>query len=237
MDELISELLNYLPIKCKSTQEDEYLSFLVATLDVNCKADKWQFAYFCIHLILMFYIHSIIKKYIDKQTMSAALSHLNKSQYKKFSLCDYDLLAHIPYVNERNIFRLLRILGIDETVITDLEKAVEYRNNMAHCNFSIYVTSEDMLISNTQHIIDIMASVHDSMKDKTIELFDSTIDALDIIEDIQPEDFDVNIDFTLIRGNYLSRNDLLTFCETPTEDQLVKQMIEVLRTDFLGKEI
>jgi len=234
MDELISELLDYLPLKCKSPQEDEYLRFLVDTLNVNCKAEKWQFAYFCIHLILMFYIHSIIKKYIDKQSMSAALSHLGPSQYKKFSTCDYDLLAHIPYVNEKNVFRLLRILDIDESIISDLEKAVEYRNNMAHCNFSIYVTSEEILISNTQNILDIIKLLNLAMKDKTIELFDLTLDILAEFEEIQPEDFVVQIDFNLIPGNYLSRNDLLTFCGNPSEDQLVKQMIDVIRTVYLN---
>ena len=64
MDEAL-DLSDYLPVSFKTPSEEEYISFLWETFEVNYDSGKYQFAFLAYHMLMMSFVYFNIWQIYD----------------------------------------------------------------------------------------------------------------------------------------------------------------------------
>ena len=101
------EIHDYLPLAYPSAGEGEYIRFVWEAFESNYVAGKYQFAILAFHMLYMSYVYFSVWQI--KQAKPEAFTHAVLFQQKEKEL----LTASSPFtfseVNERSIFKFLRI--------------------------------------------------------------------------------------------------------------------------------
>lgn len=236
MEELISEIIDYLPVSYSKSNEEEYIEFLLKAAQDNYESENWQFSYFAIHLVFMWYIYTLIWKikHIDHERFQLAIKlHDYEKVIKLFNGADSPADYHkLP---ESQIMHFMRLIIEDEPKIREFKKSVSLRNELAHCNTLIKVDCQPVLEKGLQDIIMNMHELHDAFSPLLKNLFDSFL-----FESRDPEErefvvLEDQVREVLVHRNYLSNKDLeeiMKLIEEP--DNMINEIAKIIREDFLG---
>ncbi len=148
-------ILEYLPNSFREPGEQEYINFLWDAFASNYENEKYQFAMLPYHMLYMSFVYfSVwqIKLMRSKDFENAAIFVPQKER---------DILkASTPFtfsvVNERSIFKFLKLIGCEDQHTGSFAKLVDVRNDLAHSNGLINCRDQR---SADQRIDDVMRQV------------------------------------------------------------------------------
>src|SRR5258708_11517927 len=143
------EILNYLPIRFKNRNEEEYITFLWDSFESNYSNQKYQFSFMAYHMLFMSYVYFNVWQ----------IKKIHPSDYDKITLGFNDCFnaASSPFTfsqeQERKIFTLFKFFGMTDAIIGQYKKIVDLRNEVAHSNGNIYFKAQDTVDKKITEIL------------------------------------------------------------------------------------
>lgn len=228
------EVHDYLPITYPSASEGEYIRFVWEAFESNYNAGKYQFAMLAFHMLYMSYVYFSVWQI--KQAKPEAFTHAVLFQQKEKEL----LTASSPFtfseVNERSIFKFLRLAGCEIQHIGKFQKLVDQRNKIAHPNGNIFFSDQ---ATADQRIEEVMQQVREIQAHMQLVLHSCLLQF--IRENSNPDEREISdindhIEMSFLHKHYLSRKDievclacdLSEFDTSPFKDE-VQALVDALR--------
>jgi len=200
------EIHDYLPLAYPSASEGEYIRFVWEAFESNYESGKYQFAMLAFHMLYMSYVYFSIWQI--KQAKPEAFNHAILFQQKEREL----LAASSPFtfseVNERSIFKFLRLAGCESQHIGKFQKLVDQRNEIAHPNgnifFSDQATADQRIEEVMQQIRGIQAHMAPVLQSCLLQFLRDGANP----DDREVEDVGVHVEINFLHLHYLSRKDI-----------------------------
>lgn len=228
-------ILNYLPIRFKNRNEQEYIEFLWDSFHSNYENEKFQFSFMAYHMLFMSFVY------------------FNVWQIKKIHEADYDKItlgfnscfetASSPFTfseeQESKIFTLFRPFGLGREKIGKYKAIVKLRNDVAHSNGNIYFKSKDTLDTKITDILRYSEEIQQQSKAAIQHCFEKFLIESQKEDERQYIDVEEQINEVLIHDHYLSQKDI-EFCleyditklyEQPHYSEIEK-IFEILRSRY-----
>ena len=229
------EIHDYLPLAYPSAGEGEYIRFVWEAFESNYVAGKYQFAILAFHMLYMSYVYFSVWQI--KQAKPEAFTHAVLFQQKEKEL----LTASSPFtfseVNERSIFKFLRLAGCENQHIGKFQKLVDQRNEIAHPNgnifFSDQATADQRIEEVMQQIRGIQAHMSSVLRACLLQFLRDSANP----DEREIADSEVHVEMNFLHKHYLSRKeieaclacDLSEFDASPFRGE-VQALMQVLQT-------
>ena len=149
--ENLLKILEYLPEHFDDKSEEEYIQAISSALVTSFDNGLYQFAYMQEHMLFMTAIYFVLLKihYLHNEEMEKALFYLLKDRKSEFSSVNNTKNGNLFFgsfaaINESDVFMLLRVVGIDNSLLGDLKSFVKERNDYAHANGRLMLTSDEL---------------------------------------------------------------------------------------------
>lgn len=203
-----SKIFNYLPIRYKTTTEEEYIDYLWETFITNYESGKYQFAFLAYHMIFMCFVYYEIWQVKENciDDFQKAMVGFNKDIEKEL------LNAKTPFifwqVNESTVFRFFKLIGLNNDIIGKLANIVKEKNKLAHANGNIFYKDCESLKKKIEEILNcvlVIQLITENIVNNLYERFlqdSSNPYAREYIEDTD------QVKEILIHNNYLSLKDI-----------------------------
>ncbi len=216
------EILNYLPIRFKQKNEQEYIEFLWDSFESNYKNEKYQFSFMAYHMLFMSFVYFNIWQ----------IKSVREEDFDKIKLGFNDDFgkATNPFMfsteGESRVFDLLKYLCASHSdvkaLIGQYKKLVRERNDVAHANGNIPFRTLTYLETRISDIVRYASEIQSYSKPIILECFEKfLIDSQDV-ETRQYFVIGEQINEVLIHEHYLSQKDL-EFCFEFDITKLAKQ--------------
>ena len=200
------EIHDYLPLAYPSAGEGEYIRFVWEAFESNYVAGKYQFAMLAFHMLYMSYVYFSVWQI--KQAKPEAFTHAVLFQQKEKEL----LTASSPFtfseVNERSIFKFLRLAGCENQHIGKFQKLVDQRNEIAHPNgnifFSDQATADQRIEEVMQQIRGIQAHMSSVLRACLLQFLRDSANP----DEREIADSEVHVEMNFLHKHYLSRKDI-----------------------------
>ncbi|WP_277184011.1 hypothetical protein [Caballeronia sp. BR00000012568055] len=200
------EIHEYLPMAYPSSGEGEYIRFVWEAFESNYVAGKYQFAMLAFHMLYMSYVYFSVWQI--KQARPEAFIHAVLFQQKEKEL----LTASSPFtfseVNERSIFKFLRLAGCENQHIGKFQKLVDQRNEIAHPNgnifFSDQATADQRIEGVMQQIWGIQAHMPSVLHACLLQFLRDSANP----DEREIADSEVHVEINFLHKHYLSRKDI-----------------------------
>jgi hypothetical protein len=126
-------ILEYLPNSFREPGEQEYIDFLWGAFASNYEHQNYQFAMLPYHMLYMSFVYFSVWQIKLMRTRDFENASIFVPQKER------DILrATSPFtfsvVNERSIFRFLKLIGCEDQHTGSFAKLVDVRNELAHSN-------------------------------------------------------------------------------------------------------
>jgi hypothetical protein len=231
------EVHNYLPLTYPKESESDYVRFLWEAFESNYSAGKYQFAMLAFHMLYMSYVYFSVWQI--KLAKPDAFKHAVLFQQKEKELLNASSPFTFSEVNERSIFRFLRLAGCENQHIGQFQDLVDQRNKIAHSNgnifFSDQTTAEQRIEEVMQQIRGIQQHITPVLQHSFIEFIRESANP----DEREIEDAAVHVEINFMHKHYLSRKDIETClaCDLsefdlhehkPSIDELIKALKEKL---------
>lgn len=200
------EIHDYLPLAYPSAGEGEYIRFVWEAFESNYVAGKYQFAMLAFHMLYMSYVYFSVWQI--KQAKPEAFTHAMLFQQKEKEL----LTASSPFtfseVNERSIFKFLRLTGCENQHIGKFQKLVDQRNEIAHPNgnifFSDQATADQRIEEVMQQIRGIQTHMPSVLHACLLQFLHDSANP----DEREIADSEVHVEINFLHKHYLSRKDI-----------------------------
>jgi hypothetical protein len=233
------EILNYLPIRFKQRNEQEYIEFLWDSFESNYQNEKYQFSFMAYHMLFMSFVYFNIWQ----------IKSIREEDFNKIKLGFNDDFGNAtnPFMfsveGESRVFDLLKYLCAAhadvKTLIGQYKKLVRERNDIAHANGNIPFRTVTYLETRMSDIVRYASEIQSYSKPIIQECFKNfLIESQD--EDIrQYYDIGEQINEVLIHQHYLSQKDI-EFCleydinilTGEPEFEEIERIYEVLKNEY-----
>lgn len=234
-------ILEYLPASFKNETEAAYVAFLWEAFESNYRSGKYQFAVLAYHMLYMSFVYFAVWK----------IKHTHADEYKQASiflagrrLSENDLIGltspfSLSKIEERTIFRMLRLAGCEHDQIKPFMKLVDERNEIAHPNGNIFFSdpkSADARIAEVLRQVDAIQThmqpvIHDCLRRFLLESWNP--------DEREYHESADQIQEVLIHANYFSRKDIegaLQFDVAPLQGQpyyeAMKQLFDTFKLAY-----
>ena len=185
----LNKVFDYLPELFADDSEEEYIRALQLATETSFENRLFQFAYVQYHMLFMTSIYYALLKLseIHKSEFDKAIfyllkdrkSDLYKSTNTKSGKLYFGSFAIIP---ESDVFMLLRVVGMDTSLLGDLQKRVEKRNKYAHANGQMLLTSEDVFWDEIKEYNKCLERVFELFRSDIVSLYKDTITKRDFFD-------------------------------------------------------
>jgi len=229
------EIHDYLPQAYPSANEGEYIRFVWEAFESNYQSGKYQFSILAFHMLYMSYVYFSVWQI--KQAKPEAFTHAVLFQQKEKEL----LTASSPFtfseVNERSIFKFLRLTGCENQHIGKFQKLVDQRNEIAHPNgnifFSDQATADQRIEEVMQQIRGIQTHMPSVLHACLLQFLHDSANP----DEREIADSEVHVEINFLHKHYLSRKDieaclacdLSEFDDSPFRGE-VQALMQVLQT-------
>ena len=146
--EQICEIKKFLPTFFQDNSEKKYIDALQLALETSYHNGLFQFACVQYHMLFMTSIYfALLKSYLlYKEEMDKALYYLLKDRKNEFfgsenTKNDQLYFGSFAVIGESDVFMLLRVIGLEDTLLGELKKLVQSRNKYSHANGQLLLTS------------------------------------------------------------------------------------------------
>lgn len=179
----IHDIYKFLPVLFQDESEKKYIEAIKLALDTSYFNNLYQFAYVQHHMLFMTSIYFVLLKVynLHEEEMDKALYYLLKDRKSEFyseenKTKDGKLyFGSFAIINESDVFMLLRVIGLTDSILGDLKKLVKSRNKYAHANGRLLLTSENLFFESIQEYNAKISQVFDLIKDDITQLYIDTI--------------------------------------------------------------
>ena len=215
-DEL-SIMLEYLPVEFSDESEEKYINALMLAARTSCENGLFQFAYVQHHMLFMTAVYYVLLKVslLYPEELEKALYYLLKDRYSDFKKPSNTKNGELYFgsfaiINESDVFLLLRVMGLDNNLLGELQKLVQDRNRYTHANGQLLLTSEELFLEAVNSYNSKMLRVAKLLQSSLMEFYISTVTNPDFFD---PEirayiDPDEQIVQKLIKEYSLSRAEI-----------------------------
>lgn len=145
------KILEYLPEHFDDKSEEEYIEAIASALLTSYDNGLYQFAFMQEHMLFMTAIYFVLLKVytLHKDETNKALYYLLKDRRSEFfsnsNTKNGDLFfGSFAAINESDVFMLLKVVGMEDSLHSDLKDFVKERNNYAHANGRLMLTSDEL---------------------------------------------------------------------------------------------
>ena len=234
MDEAL-EIHDYLPIEFNTSSEEEYLLFLWNAFENNYLSKNHQFAFVAYHLIMMSFIYFTLwkVKIVCSKDFNNALIGFGKEIEYQILKATSPFIFHI--INERKIFRFLKIIGCTNDKIGKYAIQVDKRNKIAHANGLISFNSRENINNEIIKMIGIANEIQRYLNPIIEKIYTSFLE-----ESANPNDREYVEDIDqvreiLIKKHYLSKKDIESCMECDISNLCKIKAVNVSNTKALCK--
>lgn len=201
---------DYLPNSFKNPNDGEYIAFLWDAFESNYQNGKYQFAMLACHMLYMSFVYfSVwqIKLGRPDDYKKAAVFLANRN------LAENDLLAAsspftLSKLEERTIFRLLRLTGCESDDVKPFAQLVNERNEIAHSNGNIFYSDQTAADRKIAEFLKQMDAIQSHIRPVLHECFSKFLCDSHDPESRQYVDDADQIREALIHENYFSQKDI-----------------------------
>jgi hypothetical protein len=224
----LEELLSYLPIDATDKEDvNTYLKNITNSIFVNYSNEQYQYAYFGLHLLYMTYIYFSVRKIslVMPDRYQDAVLFARPYHNRKIDFSDIKSTFDYRLVAERELPKILKIIGLDDGQIGKIGGLVDNRNEMAHANGRFTILNEAAFSAAANGICDSVKNIHNRMdgqiriwfKDFLLRYCDKSFADYDEIDDIITEQ--------MIQGFNLSTQELLV-CNEMSAKPVISENLE-----------
>ena len=200
------DIHDHRPLAYPSAGEGDYIRFVWEAFESNYVAGNYQFAMLAFHMLYMSYVYFSVWQI--KQAKPEAFTHAVLFQQKEKEL----LTASSPFtfseVNERSIFKFLRLAGCENQHIGKFQKLVDQRNEIAHPNgnifFSDQATADQRIEEVMQQIRGIQAHMSSVLRACLLQFLRDSANP----DEREIADSEVHVEMNFLHKHYLSRKDI-----------------------------
>lgn len=209
MDDALA-IRDYFPNSFKNPNDGEYIAFLWDAFESNYLNGKYQFAMLACHMLYMSFVYfSVwqIKLSRPDDYKKAAVFLANRN------LAENDLLAAsspftLSKLEERTIFRLLRLTGCESNDVKPFAQLVNERNEIAHSNGNIFYSDQTAADRKIAEFLKQMDAIQNHIQPVLHECFSKFLCDSHDPESRQYVDNADQIREALIHENYFSQKDI-----------------------------
>ena len=180
--EQLYEIKNFLPTLFQDNSEQKYIDALNLALETSYKNGLFQFACVQYHMLFMTSIYFVLLKThgLYREEMDKALYYLLKDRKNEFfgsenTKNDQLYFGSFAVIGESDVFMLLRVIGLEDTLLGELKKLVQSRNKYAHANGQLLLTSEELFLEKIEQYNEKIKRVFDLLKPSVVKLYTETI--------------------------------------------------------------
>lgn len=162
----LMDLLSYFPldkVSISAGSYDQYLFDLQKTVIDNYEKGNYQVSYFYAHLIFMSHVYYCVERayHLRPERMKDIFYPINsyRGREDKPDIEHYRSVYEFSKIPEKEIFKVFRIMEMDDQQIKDMSSYISSRDNFAHATGEGNI-SEDALIQNVRTIKGNMDSLH-----------------------------------------------------------------------------
>lgn len=136
------DIFQFLPINYYSPIESEYVSFWWDTYSKNVEDANYHVAFLAFHFLYMTAVYFLLYKIskVHGSPYKHSLFHMGNEEEA------YYLAINSPFsfsqMNEKGVFRFLKIAGADYSLIGEVSKFINARNNAAHAKGAIFFKND-----------------------------------------------------------------------------------------------
>lgn len=208
MDEALA-ILEYLPSSLKNKNESDYIAFLWETFESNYENGKYQFAMLAYHMLYMSFVYFSVWQIKKSRPEDFAKAVIFQQKEKEL------LSATSPFtfseLQERSIFKFLRLAGCEQQHIGKFAKLVDERNEIAHSNGNIYFSDRAAADRKIETILQQVDAIQNHMQPVIYDCLRSFL-----LESWSPDEREYadpsdQIREALLHTNYFSQKDI-EFC-------------------------
>ena len=206
MDEAL-DLFDYLPVSYRTSDEDDYISFLWETYEVNYSSGRYQFALLAYHMLMMSFVYFNIWQI--KQTRpddfeKGLIGFAKEESVLRNASSPFSFSA----VSERTVLRFLKLIACDNSKIGVYKKLVDARNNIAHPNGNIFFRTQDEIDSQIRQVLRAVEEIQTHSQPIINCCYQKFL-----LDSHSPEEREYlvaedQIREILIHGNYMSQKDI-----------------------------
>lgn len=182
LPEELSEIFKYLPELFQDESEEQYIKALLLAMQTSYGNGLYQFAYMQYHMLFMTAIYFVLLQLhtLHHAEMDQALYYLLKDRYNDFygkeNTKDEKLyFGSFAAIGESDVFKLLHIVGMDTSFEGELKKLVKERNDYAHANGRLLLTSKEFFLEKIQKFNHCIGRVLALIRDDVLHLYSSVL--------------------------------------------------------------
>ncbi len=202
------EIFNYLPVRFKDMNEQEYIEYLWTSFESNYDNKKYQFAFMAYHMLFMSSVYFNIWQ----------VKSVKEDDFNKIKLGFNEGLGNAtnPFgfsvENERKVFDLLKYICAShadvKSLIGNYKRLVDERNDIAHASGTIPFRTDTYLHKRVNDIIRYAEEIQSFTKPIIQECFENFL--VESQDEDTREYYDVSeqINEALIHQHYLSQKDI-----------------------------
>lgn len=211
------KILEYIPEYFDDKSEEDYIQAVASALVTSFDNGLYQFAYIQEHMLFMTAVYFVLLKIyrLHKDETEKALFYLLKDRKGEFfspsNTKNGDLFfGSFAAINESDVFMLLKVADIDESLMNDLKKLVKERNEYAHANGRLMLTSDELFVDKINDYAEKVDKVYLLVRKDIEKLYFDTITSQDFYDpEIRSyDDPDEQIVEEFVKSNFLSRAEV-----------------------------
>lgn len=208
MLENAQQIDEYLPIAYPSAGEGEYIRFIWDTFESNYLSGKYQFAILAYHMLYMSNVYFSVWQI--KLAKPEAFSHAVLFQQKEKELLNASSPFTFSEVNERSIFKFLRLTNCQGQHIGKFQSLVDKRNEIAHPNGNIYFNDQVTADQRIEEFLEQVREIKSYMQPVLHSLLKVFLNESANPDEREIADPLVHVEINFMHKHYLSRKDLET---------------------------
>lgn len=173
---------SYLPVLFQDESEESYINALSLAAQTSYENGLYQFACVQYHMLFMTAVYFVLLKIsmIHQEQLDKALYYLLKDRCSEFYSAQNTKEGELYFgsfaaIGESEVFLLLRIVGLDDSLLDILKKRVKDRNNYAHANGHLLLTSDELFFEKVDTYNTAIEKVVNLTKNDIVSLYKRTI--------------------------------------------------------------
>lgn len=178
------EINKFLPLLFQDESEEKYIEALQLALETSYYNGLYQFAYVQYHMLFMTAVYFVLLKVsrCHKEEVDKALYYLLKDRKSEFYSTENTKNGELYFgsfaaINESDVFMLLRVVGLDDSLLGELKSLVKSRNEYAHANGRLMLTSDELFVEELQKYNDRTKKIFELLRPDIMKLYVDTITA------------------------------------------------------------
>ncbi len=180
-DELY-KMLEYLLEEFIDETEEKYIEALMLATQTSYENGLYQFAYVQYHMLFMTAVYYALLKVsiLHEDDLYKAIYYLLKDRSSDFwnesnKKAGKLYFGSFAIISESDVFMLLRIVGLDNSLLGELQKLVKERNRYAHANGQLQLTSDELFMEAIRGYNGLIQRVVELLKEELIDFYKKII--------------------------------------------------------------